>query len=306
MSLENQPASGQQPAAAAPAAAAPAEHPATVSAPWSGSTDVYKIGEGDKATEWWNGIPEEPVRELMKTKAYKNPSEVAMAYHNLNKLQNNAPDVLAAPKWDDADSVNKFFTKLGRPETPDSYDLKVPEGVQIDENFMKIGKEIFHDLGANPALAQKALDKWEGFVATQKAAEVAKEQQINTEELTALEKKWGDSATLEANRAAGQRAVKALGLDTAVIDKIESKVGSAAIIELLAAIGKKSGEGNGNVGSGNGGGDPNDPNNMTKEQAKSRITELEGDTAFMAKYRDKNAAGHAEALSLMERLYAKS
>lgn len=299
-------AAPQAPAAGAPAAGTPgAEHPATVTieAPWTGKDGVYKIGEGDKAQAWYNAIPEEPVRELMKAKNYANPNELAMAYHNLNKLQNGAPDVLPAPNWDDPKSVDAFYNKLGRPETADKYELKIPEGVQPDEKFLKVGKEIFHKLGATPAAAQQALEHWEGFVTDYKTTEMETERVENDKAISALETKWG--AQLEANRAAGQRAVKALGIDNALIEKVEANIGSAAIVELLAAIGNKSKEG-AFVGNGSNNSDPNNPEGMSAEQAKARITALQGDSAFQAKYTDKNHAEHKDSVELMERLFAKA
>lgn len=290
---------GQPPAGAPPAGA---EHPAT--APWSGSQDVWKIGEGDKAQPWYSSIPEEPVRELMKVKNYKNPAELAMAYHNANKMINGSGDVVVMPKADaKPEEWNAFYTKLGRPESPDKYEFKHPDGTKPDEGLVKLGKELFFDMGATPAKAQAALDKWEKFVAESNAARVEQERVENDSQIKALETKWGDQ--LEANKAAGNRAVKALGIDAALIEKIEANIGSAAIVELLAAIGRKSDEG-GFKGGGNNNGDPNDVSTMSKEQASAKIVELRGNAEFDKKFTDSKHPEHAAAVALMERLFAKA
>ncbi len=299
-----EPAAGAPPAGA-PAAGAPAsaEHPAAITTPWSAVQGVYKVGEGDKATEWYNTIPEEPVRETIKAKNYANPNEVAMAYHNLLKLQNGNPDVIAAPKWDDPKSVDAFFNKIGRPETADKYEFKFPDGSKQDEQLVGVAKNMFHAMGVPAAKAQAGIDMWEKYVADTQAASLAAEQTANDAALATLQTKWG--AQTEEYKAAGNRTVKALGLSNDLIAKIEANIGSAAIVELLATIGSKSKEG-AFVGEGSGQGDPNNPDTMSPAQAASRITALQSDAAFQAKYTNKTDPGHAEALALMEKLFAKS
>lgn len=290
----------------APAAApnaAPNAAPA-LTAPWSASNDVYKVGEGANAKEWWNVITEAPVRELMATKAYKNPNELAMAYHNLNKLQNNSGDVVALPKADaPPEAWNAFYSKMGRPEHADKYDLKAPEGQQMDPNMLKFGKEMFFEMGLSPQKAQAMTDKWNKFIVEQQAGLLQQDTVKNNAEVAALTTKWG--ADGEKYKAAGVRAMHALGLDAATVTQIEGKIGSAAILNLLTTLGQKMGEG-GKFIAGGGTTDPNNVEGMTKEQATARITQLKGDAAFQAKLTDKKHPEQKEALALWEKLFAKA
>ncbi|RTL04986.1 hypothetical protein EKK58_09270 [Candidatus Dependentiae bacterium] len=308
---------GQQPAAGGTTPpAGNAEHPAGTTppagntftpaeTPWAGAKDMYTIGEGDKARPWYEGIAEDPVRELMKAKGYKNPNEVAMAYHNLNKLQNNAPDAMVIPKdAKDKEGWDKVYTKLGRPETIDKYpEFKTAEGREADANLMKLGKEIFFELGASPDKAQAMVDKWENFVTETQKSMVEADRVKNETEIAELEKKWGGE--LEANKAAAIRVMKSVGIPNELLTKVEGNIGAAGVVELLAMIGKASSEGS-FKGSGNGGGDPNDPNTMTPEQAQARITALNADKDFQAKYTDKKNPEHKTALELMEKLHARA
>lgn len=294
---------GQPPAGAPPAGA---EHPAT--APWSGSQDVWKVGEAGKEQPWYHAITEEPVRELMKAKNYKNPAELAMAYHNANKMINN-PDAIVMPKADaKPEEWNAFYTKLGRPETADKYEFKHADGVTPNEALTKLGKELFFDLGASPAKAQAAMDKWDKAVMAMNTALQAENAKKNDDALAALNTKWG--AELEVNKASGLRAVKSLiakGATPELIAKVEEHIGAASVVELLALLGKASGEGDGTKGGGgHSNADPNDTTSMSKEQAAARIKALQADDAFQKKYTDKNNPEHASALSLMEKLYAKA
>lgn len=283
------------------APAAPAASPFVT--PWANAQGVYMIGEGENAKPWYEGIAEEPVKEYMKAKNYANPYEAALAAYNANKLNKLSPDVEAFVQGKATpEQEANVFKMLGRPETSDAYDFKVPQGVETDPSLMKFGKDLFHELGLSPQRAQKAFDKWQEFAIRTNAEQADAKRVQNDAEMADLVKRWGPES--DAHRVAGNTAVRALGLSDALIEKIEANIGSAAIVELLAAIGKKTSEGK-FLGSGTTA-DPNDPNTMTPQQAQAKINSLRSDEAFNKKLTDKNAEGHAEALALMEKLYAKA
>jgi hypothetical protein len=264
---------------------------------------VWKIGEGDAAKPWWSGIQEQPIKEYMEAKNYATPDEAARAAWNAHKMNTMAPEVQAVIEGKATpEQMNSFYSKLGRPEAPDKYNIKPLEGTTPDEGLMKFGKELFFELGANDAKAQAAYEKWEKHVAGMNAQVIEQERVANETALKTLETKWG--ADLEANKAAGLRAMQALGLDAAVQEQLDKNIGVAAVVELLAAIGKKSAEG-GFVSTGKNT-DPDDPTNLSPEQASQRITTLQADPVFWGQYTNSKDPGHANAVQKMERLYAKS
>ena len=277
------------------------EHPV---APWAAANGgMWRVGEGDKARDWYETIPEGPVRDHVKAKGYTNPFELANGNYNLTKLQTGSSDVIAVPGKDaKPEDWGAFYTKLGRPESADKYDLKFGEGVKTDERVVKFGKELFFELGVPAGKAQAAADKWNAFTAEVEAQELAAAQKANETALAALETKWGQD--LGANKAAGERVVRALKLSEESMNAIESAIGAAPLVELLATIGRKSDEGSFFDGGGNK--DPNDPNNMTKDAATARIAQLQGDAEFNKKYLDKAHPGHAEAVQTMLKLQERS
>lgn len=296
---EGEGAGGGAPPAAPPAGG---EHPAVV-APWAAATDgPWKVGEAGKEQEWWNTIPEEKAREHVKAKGYKNPAELALANYSLTKMQTGSTDVVALPgKEATPNDWDAFFTKAGRPATPADYKFNL-DGVEADPKMVEFGQKLFHKTGVLPQHAQEGVKMWNEFVAQSAADEATAETKKNADALTALEAEWG--ASLNENRAAGERVLKSLGLSEAKVDAIQSKIGAAPIVELLALIGKKSSEGT--LIGGNGGGDPNDPSRMTKEQAGAKITALRADVTFMQAYETKTHPGHDEAVSKMNALYART
>jgi len=296
-------AGGADPAAAAAAAAAgaAAEHP--VSAPWADKQGVWTLGEGEKAQPWWSTLPDEVARNHVAAKAYANPAELALANYNLTRLQTNDPQVLAMPAADATpEQMRSFYEKLGAPKEATGYEIKIPEGVTADPGMLEFGKTAFHKAGLTPQQAQTVSDEWNTYAAKQQQTMTEQFTQQNDAELAALTSKWGDE--LNANKADGQRAMQALGLSAEAVAKIEANVGSAAVVELLATLGKKTREGG--FLSGTLTYDPNNPASMTKEQAAARIGELQNDTAFMAAYTNKNDPQHVEKVTTMQALFARA
>jgi len=278
-----------------------AAHP--VEAPWAAAEGVWSLGEGDTAQPWHATIPEAEARQHVEAKGYKNPAELALANYNLTKLQRGDPTVIGLPGSDATpEQMGEFYGKLGRPDAPEGYEFQFADGVQADEGMMQFARSAFHEAGLTPAQAQLVADKWNEFAAQQSEGFQTQITEHNDQELQALQTKWGGD--LEKNKAAGQRAVQALGLDAELIGKVEQQIGSAAIVELLATIGRKSDEGGFTTSPQ--GGDPNNPDTMTKEQASAKITELQVDQEFQKKYTDRNHPGHKDAVDLMQRLFARA
>lgn len=299
---------GQQPPAQQQQQQQPPAQQQPFTAPWEAGKP-WTVGD----KPWYEGIAEQPVKELLAAKNYSNPYELAMAYYNANKLVNGAADAITVPGSDATpEQWDAFYTKLGRPESPDKYELKFGENVQTDPRMVEFGKSLFHEMGLDPSRAQKAADKWNAFLADYNGAVAEDWRKQNDADVDALKTRWGGD--FDASMAAGKRTLDALkgqakakGMDEAavnsVIDKVEANIGTAGVLELLALMGKASGEG-GFKGA-NGGGDPHNPDTMSGAQAQAEINRLMGDPAFYKTYTDKSDPQHAAAVDKMQRLYAR-
>lgn len=277
-------------------------HP--VEAPWtSAEGGMWNLGEGETAQPWHATIPEDKARAHVEAKGYKNPAELALANYNLTQLQRGDPTVIGLPGTDATpEQMNEFYGRLGRPDAPEGYEFNFAEGVRVDDGMMSFARSTFHEAGLTPAQAQLVADKWNAYVAEANETSQTQITQQNDNELQELQTRWG--ADLEKNKAAGQRAMQALEVPPELVEKVEQSIGSAAIVELLAHIGRKSDEGG--FTTSNQGGDPNNPDTMTKEQAAAKITELQSDKEFQAKYTDRNHPGHKDAVDFMQRLFARA
>lgn len=274
--------------------------PPSVSAPWAGN-DAWQVGPEGAKVPWATLIDDADARATVEAKGYKNPAELSRAYHNLMQMQRT--DRVEVPgKEATPEQLNEFYGKVGRPETPDGYEFKFADGVTPDDNMVKFARDTFHAAGLSPRQAQLVAEKWNEFAAQADTHMTEANQTKNDGEIAELQTRMG--ADLNKNMEAGRRAVQALGLSDELIGRIEGSIGSAPIVELLAMIGRKSEEG-GFMAAGSGGGDPSNPENMTPQQAQSKINELQSDAGFMAKYTEKHHPEHAQAVDRMMKLYAR-
>lgn len=117
---------------------------------------------------------------------------------------------------DDAkpEDVAAFYSKLGRPESPDKYDLKkptYPDGIPYDEAGEKWFREAAHGLGLNGKQAQALFDKYhERVLGDLQAIETKRAEAKKTAEAT-LRGEWGDK--YDENIALVGRALKKFGND---------------------------------------------------------------------------------------------
>lgn len=290
---------------AAPSAASVASNTALTASVTPAAPAVDAVPSSPAApAAWWDGkITEPEILDFAKAKNYATPEEALRAAWSANRMNKMDPAVTAVLEGKATpEQEAAFYNKLGRPENADKYDLKPGEGVMTDPTLTTLAKGIFHQLGATPAKAQAAYDTWNKAVGdmNKQAAEL---DRVNNEAgIKALETAWGSS--LDANKAAGLRVLHSLGKPE-LVDAVQKHIGLAPTIELLAEIGKRSGEG-AFVNSNNNNSDPNNAAAMTPQQAKGRIEVLLADDAFQRVLLDKKDPNQKVNLAIWEQLHAKA
>lgn len=290
------PAGGSPPPAAtpptppAPPAVAPPAAGTEFKAPWG---DEPWLIDGKP---WYAGIQEEPVRALMEAKAYKNPNELAMAYHNANKLVAGSADAVVVPKSDaPPEEWDKFFQKTGRPDAPEGYDLKFDEtAVAVDPAMVDFGKKFFHKLGLDPKRAQAGADMWNEFVLQSRTQQGEALRVQNEGEIADLTQRWGPQ--MNEHLAQGKAFMEASGLPAALVDRVESAIGTAAVVELLAHLGSKMKEG-GFVGSSGGAGGG--------EKPQQTIERMRSDPEIVKGLSDALHPRHKEYVDALQLAYSK-
>lgn len=267
--------------------------------PWGSDVNQMWMIDGKP---WFDvAIPEGPAREHAREKQYKNPVVVTDSLYNANKLMRMDTRV-PIPDFNTAkpEDINAYYDKRGRLANPDAYDIKAPDGKKWDDNLVKFGKTIAHELGLHPKEAATLVTKYDEFATQHLDAIATAEKAANEQAVKALETQYGDD--LAANKEAGLRVMRSLDLPETVLQGLEKAIGLAPVIDILVRLGKKGAEG-GSFKGGEGGDNATD---NTPEGAASKIEQLRGDAAFMAKFNNANAPGHKEAVAEMEKLYSRA
>lgn len=129
--------------------------------------DPAKKEGGDGQTAW-DGLVKDPDNlTYAKTKGWQSPDDAVKSYRELES--ESSRNKIAFPDKDSKpEDVEAFWRKLGKPEKPDGYELKLPE--KLPENFPYEAdaanefKGLAHKLNMTPAQAQ-GLHDW--YVAKQ-------------------------------------------------------------------------------------------------------------------------------------------
>ena len=240
---------------------------------------------------WTEGMADD-LKGYVELKQFKDPASLVDSYRNLEKLTGAPKErLLKLPEKEDAPEWGEIYGRLGRPAKPEEYKLPLPQGA--DPEFAKQASSWFHEAGISQKQAEKITAKWNEFVGNTQATQQAAGHEAMAAQDKELQKEWG--AAYAKNNMIVDNVAKKFNIDDATLKQLGASMGYQKAMKFLHSLGEGLGEANFITGSGN----QNFGGQMTPTAAMARISELRGDTAFVAKY----AAGDASAKAEMERLH---
>ena len=186
--------------------------------------EVSGAADDIEAADWRAGLADEKVRTFAER--FTSPAEAAKAAFELRQKLSNTVELPG--KNASIEDIVQFHRKLGVPESPDQYEVALPNGQKLDNvanerinNFLAA----MHGAGAPPAVVQTVFDAY--FAIADEATE-NQEKRIEEARGTAeaeLRREWG--ADYEANVQHARRAANDFGgerfthfLENAAIDGI--------------------------------------------------------------------------------------
>jgi hypothetical protein len=239
----------------------------------------------------WNAGFDEETSAYVGNKGWQSPADILSSYRNLEKFAGGSKNLLELPGVDaDQTALDNFYNKLGRPESPDKYGIKMPDGG--DPELAEWFKQNAHKTGLSDKQAASLFDAWNEMSASRMQAMQQSAVQSSEQEIAALQKEWGQG--YEAQIDSGKRAVAALGYDAEKLNALESKMGTAEMLKLFAAVGSKMGEDSFADGNRSG----NTTFGLTPAAANQQIADLKMDKNFMSEYLN----GNKDAVAKMQRL----
>jgi hypothetical protein len=197
------------------------------------------------------------------------------------------PGVIKVPQTDD--EWGKFYNELGRPQTPDEYQLNVPEGVPLDPELLHNYAETAWQAGLNHnqfnALVQTNLQKTQ--------AEQQRIMERREQAAQALQGDWGDQLPnkIQAAKAAAEQLAGDKYRD-AYEELINSDIGNNPIVAKALSMSwevLQENSTNPNIGRSMSGG-------MTPEEALQRIGEIRSNPDHPYHKSEPNAVKYMEKL----------
>ncbi len=251
----------------------------------------------------WSSALAPEAQQLVKTKGWKDVGAMAASYAELEKLV--GVDKVALPGKDaKPEEFAAIYDKLGRPESPEKYDLgdfKVPEA--WDQEAVKATLAGMHADGLNSRQVQGVMKRYGEFIAGAEAALAANGEKVAAASKQTLEKEWG--AEFRANMdLANIAAQQFLGDDLETVRNLRLADGSllgdnAAYVRAFANVGKAIAEPSTLAGLGSMTGFAGTP-----ASAKAELEKLNGDDGFKKALLDAAHPEHEAAVRRRTRLFA--
>ena len=202
------------------------------------STTPTALTDPAALPDWRASLPE----DMRDNAVLKDVKDVPSLAKRLVDAQSFIGSAIKMPKADAAqEELDKFYTRLGRPETPDKYDLKrpeMPEGVGYDEELETHFRTMAHKAGLNNRQVQGLLDSYNAIQLQRITAADAQMKQSTEETTKALQQEWG--AGFEKNLNLAMNAVQTFGGEELKKELDATGLGNhPLLIRAFAKIGEK-------------------------------------------------------------------
>lgn len=252
---------------------------------------------------WHAGITDAELVGHIQTKGWHSMTAVeaasaaAKSHREAERMlgAKSTHDVMLVPKDPNSPDWAGVYEKFGQPKDAKGYDLagvKFTDGTALDEKFVDLIRDTAFKNHVPAAVAPEFAKAVVKFMEDADKAEQADTTAALAVEQDKLAKNWGNNTA--QNKLVAQAAVRALGLDPAVVATLESVVGYSAVMEMFRNIGARLGEDryitNENGRGANG--------VMTREQAVARKAELMKDGDWTKKYMAGSVEHSREMTSL--------
>lgn len=266
------------------------------------------VGSGETApatppatADWRTTITDPDAKGFAELKGWDSADKAIQSYRQLETHIGAPPDRIAKipekDRFTDPDAWKDLDKKFGfaPPETPDEYEINVPEG--MDDTYAKAVAAKAKELGIPKHMVKGLADFNAEFTGKMVADMEAAEERKHQDSVAALKAEWGgryDQTMTIAKRA--EEAIKAdMGLGD---DDLLALMNASprAYFKMLAGYGSTMQEAPHISGDGSG---STTHRNLSPEAASTRIAQLKADPAFRQRYLDGDAQANSEMTHLL-------
>jgi len=251
--------------------------------------------EPEVSDTWQTQHLPEDLRDNDTLSKFKDVGALGNSYLELQKMVGSRVKLPAEDATEE--DINSFYNQIGRPETPDKYELNIPESNYQQEKIKEFLDQA-HASGLTNKQAQAAVDFYHSMEVDGQVNSDAAMQQARLDAETSLKKEWGPTDYAK-NLAVSRRAFNRFADDD--LKQFVNETGvtnNVAMIKFLHRIGSAFNE-PALEGSGK------DSGSIDADSAKIEIAAMMKDKKH--KYNealfDNTHAKHLEALSYRDHLY---
>jgi hypothetical protein len=187
------------------------------------------VAQAAQATPDFRSMLPEEYREMYPE--FKKPEDFVKGYDELVRKMGSS---ISLPKEDASpEDLNKFYSKLGRPEAPDKYEFEIPEGLEPDQEFLNKFKQTAFENGINQKQAKQMFDWYNKEAMTASESYMQQQQEMQAKAEAELKVKWGSKyeSKLEEVRNFAKRLTGDEGFA-----KLEKYGNDPEFISLLATV----------------------------------------------------------------------
>lgn len=231
----------------------------------------------------WYGALTGEERGFVESKGYQDLASMVKSHRSLETLMGAPKErILKLPEKSDSPEWNDIYTRLGRPEKADNYDLPVPAGQP--KEFADFAKDVFHKVGLSKTQGQAVATAWNEHIAKVNDGLSTKAAEKAATELTALKTEWGQA--YEQNVAIANKVAGKLGITQEQYVAYEKVLGVNAWTKVLHGI-------VGTLGvtvdeaefrAGDSGGNSFGNAKLTPAQAQEQLNKLQKDSEWVNRY----------------------
>ena len=255
------------------------------------------IGSEDAVdTSWQSRYLSEDLRENDTLGKFEDVGSLGKSYLELQKMVGSRIKVPTDESSED--EVNDFYSKAGRPDSPDKYTINLPEGIDYDNELVGQFYEVAYKNGLSNKQAQSAIEFYNHINADMSINQESQMQQSRVDSEASLKKEWG-IGDYNKNLALSKKAFKRFADDD--LKEFVDKTGmsnNVAMIRFLYKIGNAFSDPDmGGLGK--------DSANVDSDSAKLEINAIMKDSKhkYNAALFDSTDSKHKEAVAYRDHLY---
>lgn len=153
------------------------------------------------------------------------------------KLMEKVPDLMVKPNLEDAEQSGKFYSMLGRPDSPDGYELPEFEGgAEANEEFVKTVRAEAHSLN----LTGKQFKQYVKSAVERSHQAITQQNQAHQEDIKGLMTEWGPA--FEQNIGDAVHFAEQTGAPQAFLDWVKGGQADSGTLKWLQQLSANTGE----------------------------------------------------------------